>query len=79
MKIALIDCRTALPGQIVGTLLSLHETTTAAFKAHEEFCKRVGEHVVTKIVTLREPVIVGDLVRPADLASEGERSAPLSS
>jgi hypothetical protein len=79
MKIALVDTRTALAGQIVGTLLSLHETTDTAFKAHEEFCKRVGEHVTTKIVTLREPVIVGDLVRPSDLAGEGERSVPRSS
>jgi hypothetical protein len=74
MKIALIDTRTGTPGESLGTLLSTHETMKAAFHANEDFQKRVGKgHVVTKIVRLREEVLVGELVRASQLAREGEK------
>jgi hypothetical protein len=72
MRVALIDTRTATPGESLGTLLSLHETTAAAFKANEVFQKHCGPpHVVTKIVRLAEDGIVGESVKPCHLAREG--------
>lgn len=69
MKIALIETQTEVPGEILGTLLSLHETMAAAFKARDAFQQKIGKgHVATKIVTLHQDVIVGDLVKPFHLA-----------
>ena len=55
--IALIDTRLKIPGESIGTVVSLHDTIRAAFKANEAFQKRmrdsgVKDHVPTKIVTL---------------------------
>ena len=72
MKIALIDTRTGRPGESLGTLLSLHETTAAAFKANGIFQKHCGPPVVTKIVRIQQEVIVGELVKPDHLARPGE-------
>jgi hypothetical protein len=73
MKIALVDTRTGTPSESLGTLLSVHETMEAAFHANDAFQKHCGApHVVTKIVHLREDVIVGELVRSSHLAREGE-------
>ena len=74
-QIALIDTRTATPGESIGTLLSLHETMAAAFKANSLFQKHCGTpRVVIKIVALRRKVIVGELVKTSDLAREGSKS-----
>jgi hypothetical protein len=74
MKIALIDTRTAKVGESLGTLLSLHDTMAAVFKANQQFQNKVGPpHVVTKIVTIERDVLVGELVKPSDLAGEGNR------
>jgi hypothetical protein len=73
MKLALIDTRSK-SSESLGTLLSLHETMAAAFKANGAFQKRCGPpHIVTKIVTLAEDVIVGQLVKPDQLAGEGSK------
>lgn len=74
MKIALIDTRTGTPGEILGTLLSTHESMKAAFHAAEAFQKHCGPlQVATTIVRLREEVLVGELVRTSQLAKEREK------
>ena len=73
--IALIDTRTGTPGESLGTLVGTYATVEQAFSANNAFQKRCGPpHVITKIVSLRENVIVGELVRPSDLAGEGSKS-----
>jgi hypothetical protein len=67
--IALIDTRTELPGRILGTLVSIHETVAGAFAGDETFQAASGNgHVRTKIVTLKAPVEPGQQIEPAHLA-----------
>jgi hypothetical protein len=73
-EIALIDTRTGTPGESLGTLLSVHNTMSDAFAANEHFQKRCrGRHVVVRIVTLQQTVMVGELVKPCHLAREGSK------
>ena len=78
--IALIDTRLKIPEKSIGTIVSTHETTKAAFKANETFQKRMREssmkdHVPTKIVTLKVRLGDGEHVNPGvHLFQEGEKS-----
>jgi hypothetical protein len=68
--IALIDTRSEIPGETLGTLVSTHPDVMAAFAANDAFQKAEasGRHIRTKIVTLKERLEVGQAVRPAHLA-----------
>jgi hypothetical protein len=74
MKIGLIDTRTGRPGESLGTLLSMHETMASAFQANDAFQQKVGKHhIVTKIVTIKQDVSVGEIVKPCHLEGEGSK------
>ena len=78
--IALIDTRLKIPEKSIGTIVSTHETTQAAFKANGTFQKRMREggmkdHVPTKIVTLKVRLGDGEHVNPGvHLFQEREKS-----
>ena len=68
--IALVDTRSELPGETIGTVISTHGTIAAAFKANEAFQSRmrasgVKSHIRTKIVTLKVRLGDGEHVRPS--------------
>jgi hypothetical protein len=68
--IALIDTRSELQGQRLGTVVSTYVTMAAAFKGNDTFQASSGqkEHIRTKIVTLKERLDAGEDVLPAHLA-----------
>ena len=77
--IALVDTRLEIPGESIGTVVSMHGTIAAAFKANEAFQSRmrasgVKSHIRTKIVTLKVQLGDGEHVRGMDLFLEGEKS-----
>jgi hypothetical protein len=68
--IALIDTRSEVPGVILGTLVSTHDAVMDAFAANDAFQKVEGggDHIRTKLVTLKNQLKVGDPVQLSDLA-----------
>jgi hypothetical protein len=74
MKIALIDTRTAIAGESLGTLIGTFDSVIQAFAANAAWQKRCGPpHIITKIVRINREVLVGDPVHPGDLAQEGDK------
>ena len=71
--VTLIDTRTQIPGEILGTVISSHWSIASAFKANEEWKKSMAEkvddqkHTITKIVTLKKRLKDGETVKINDL------------
>ena len=75
LPIALIDTRPEIEGEIIGELISTHDSMLAAFKGNDAFQARMqagGEgYIRTKIVTLKErkePLRPGEQIYPVHLA-----------
>jgi hypothetical protein len=71
--VTLIDTRTAIPGEILGTVISSHWSIASAFKANDEWQKSAAlkldgeEYTVTKIVSLKNRLKDGETVKIDDL------------
>ena len=72
-RIALIDTRPEVPGETLGSLISIHRKVLHAFKANDAFQARmrasgIKSYVRTKIVTLKAAPRPGEQVKLTDLA-----------
>jgi hypothetical protein len=71
--VTLIDTRTAIPGEILGTVISSHWSIASAFKANDEWQKSAAlkldgeEYTVTKVVTLKNRLKDDETVKIDDL------------
>ena len=71
--ITLIDTRSEVPGETLGTVISAHFSMAAAFRANEQWQKAMAKKIdgptdtVTKIVTLKNRLKNGDTVRTEDV------------
>jgi hypothetical protein len=59
LPIALIDTRTEIPEETLGSVISIHATMLDAFRGNDEFQRASGSsrHIRTKIVTLKETLL----------------------